>query len=54
MMVTAYNNMHHQGSSTRVMTTENNPGNSVDYGGMMMTGGLRMANSSSNQAAADS
>jgi hypothetical protein len=48
MMVTAYNNMH-QGSQSRVMTTENNPtGNSAEYGGMMMTGGLRMNNNMSS------
>lgn len=53
MMVTAYNNMHHQGSSSRVMTSENNAGNSADYGGMMMTGGLRMTSTQHNTASGD-
>lgn len=53
MMVTAYNNMHNQGSSSRVMTSEHPPGNSVDYGGMMMTGGLRMGSTQQNLAGSD-
>ncbi|MGB1907855.1 MAG: hypothetical protein ACPHN3_10990 [Spongiibacter sp.] len=53
MMVTAYNNMHGQGSSSRVMTSENPAGNSVDYGGMMMTGGLRMGSTQQNAAGVD-
>lgn len=43
MMVTAYNNMHHQGSASRVGQS-GDP--TIEYG--MMTGGLRMSNNITN------
>lgn len=46
MMVTAYNNMAHQGSATRVGGAISGTDPTIEYG--MMTGGLRMSNNVTN------